>query len=1790
MLRLKKRSGNRKSVMQAIYWRAFCLWLWLFSVILGSESAFGAEILPYGANWRYFIGIEDASHDPAAWRNQDFNDSLWTAGGAPIGYANPPNSAGEESIVTVLPSAQESPYSSVFIRGQFVAKNPQPDNIFTLNINVDDGCIVWINGSEVGRYNMTDGEPAFDSWALSPIEPTLVSLTVTNSAQGPIVAGTNTIAVQVFNANPGSSDLFFDASIESDLDEIPPVVVSTVPATGNVGELTQIDVTFSENVMGVDAADLLINGAAATGLSIISPREYIFSFSQPLPGNVVISWAAKAGITDLSGNGFSGAGWNYNLQTATPQADVMISEFMASNGSGIKDDDGQRNDWIELLNTSATLANLEGWYLTDEATNLTKWRFPAVTLDSGRYLIVFASGKDHTNILSPLHTNFKLDKDGGYLALVDPKTNVVSAFANYPAQQEDISYGRDAIAATLTGYLLKPSPGSANATSGPGFAGEATISMKGGVYTNSSLLITLSAARGEIHYSTDGSVPSASSSIYSNPIAISSSVTLKARVFDGNLLPGPVAAEAYFLVDSNVAKFTSNLPLMIFSTGGRGIAQDVSPGQLRTFSSVAAIDTQYGRAAIVGKPEFVGLCELEIRGQTSAGFPKQPYNLEFQDEYRHDKNVSPLGLPEGSDWALYNPYSDKPFLQNFLAYELFEKMGHYSVRRRFVEVFIDTNGGKVTYPGDYKGIYMLVEKIKIDKNRVEIDPLSPYVTREPEISGGYMFKKDKDSTGDRNFNTSGGSGFAGQALKMHDPKPREVTTAQVTWLRTYLNQFEKALYSPNWKTATGTNHYSNYIDVDSFVDNHWIVEFAKQIDGYRLSTYFFKPRNGKVHMAPIWDYNLSFGNADYLDGSNPENWYWQLIDSNQHIWLRRLMCGTTDPYGTSGDPDFNQRIIDRWSELRTNVFSSTNVIARVREMSGILTEAANRDFQKWPRLGTYVWPNPWFYSSPTTYPEIIDGMTNWIQGRYDWIDSQFLKTPTFNVAEGQVKNGTSLTIAGSGGGTIYYTLNGQDPRQLGGGISGSAVRYTSPIQITKNAKVFARRYSAGEWSGPIIRGFAVQKPMLAITETMYHPAADPAGMYPNEDFQFVEIRNIGTNVESLAGAKLSGGIDFTFSGGVLVAGQYAVVVKNPTAFQSRYGLAPSIAGVFTNNLSNNGDKVVLTGPLGEAIEEIDFKDGWYPITDGAGFSLVPRHENAAGSELSEAMSWRASATEGGSPGEADPEPLAFPEVVVNEISAHVKAGSAQKIELQNLSPAPADISGWFISDNLQNPKKFKVPNGTVIPSRGFIVFTSDQFGQTSGSNIPFLFKTDGEDAYIFSADSVGNLTGYAHGFTFGAQKEGVSFGRYVDSTGEEKLVAQQSATFGQANSGPWEAPVIISEIMYHPADVFANGAYWNDTDDEFVELINRSGQAVSLYDPANPTATWKIEGGIQFTFPAGTSIPANGVVVLVNFDPATDLAQKSVFQSKYSLPGNGKLFGPYSGNLGNDGDRITLLMPDAPIPSGSNGTQIPYMVEDQVEYSDHGGWNAGADGFGFSLTRKDLAGYGNDPAKWSAALPTPGNAASPAAGPTITTQPKTQFASVGQTVSFNVQASGSGTLKYQWLFKGQPIPSATSSAFALSKAQSTNSGDYSVVVSSATAAVTSDPAFLTVSIDSDGDGMPDSWEFSYGLNAYDPADATADADQDGFSNRDEFIAGTNPRAAGSSLRVAGADSGSQQSAAMQFFAAAGRSYSILYSDSITQPVWKKLMDVAAGSKGSERLVTDPNPGPQRYYRVVTPAQ
>lgn len=1355
-----------------------------------------------------------------------------------------------------------------------------------------------------------------------------------------------------------------------------PVLVDTSPADGaTASELKFIEVIFDVNVTGVDAADLLINNVPASKVSQISPRDYSFEFTEPATGKVVIAWIPNHGITDLATppSAFAGTGWSFTFDPTEPKPDVVISEFLADNNNGIRDDDGARSDWIELLNQGLVPASLEGWFLTDTTNNLTKWRIPAVTLDINKYLLIWASGKNRQNPGAPLHTSFKLENGGGYLALVDPTTNIVSAFAPaYPAQRSNISYGRDRATASITGYFSVPTPGTANSTNGPGFAPDPVFSPEGGVFTNAFLEITLSSPAGEIRYTRDGSLPGTNSLVYSAAINITNSTVIKARVFQSGLLPSAIIAQPYFMLDPTAAGFRSKLPLMMISTSGRAIAANVSPGTARTFASLAAIDTFRGRSGPFGRPDYFGTCEIEMRGQTSGDFPKKPYNLEVQDPYRVDRNVSFFGLPANSDWALTNPYTDKPFLQNFLAHEIFEKMGHYAVRRQFVEVFVNTANSKITYPRDYAGVYLILEKIKLDDNRVQLTRLTPGDTNEPAITGGYIFKKDKDSTGDRNFSTSGGGGFSGQALKVHEPKPREVTTAQVTWLTKYLNQFEKALYSTNWRAATGTNHYSHYIDADSFVDYHWIVEYAKQIDGYRLSNYMQKDRNGKIKMEPIWDWNLSFGNADYLDGFRTNGWYYSLISDADHIWLRRLITGVSSASGANGDPNFNQKIVDRWSVLRTNIMGESNVLARVDEMAALLTESATRDFQKWPRLGKYVWPNPSFYVTPTNYAGVITSLKNWIRGRTRWIDSQIVQAPALSSLGGRITNGFILALTASTQ-TVYYTTDGSDPRLPGGAISASAVAYTAPITLTGNARVFARVRNGTRWSGPAAATFVAEDSALAISELMYHPAPpEPGSPYVEDDFEFIEFKNRGSSGLNLDGFEITAGVSFRFPGYVVAPGQRVLVVKNRGAFESRYGTSFSILGEFTGQLDNAGERLTVTGAFQETIIDFVYQPEWHPISDGAGFSLAALDEDSAARDPNASSSWRVSTHVNGSPGLTEEAAPTFPKVVVNEVLNHPVAPATDMIEVQNLSSTPAPIGGWFISDDANTPRKYRIPDGTVIPAGGFMTFSGTVLSDPAKALIPFGLNATGDEVFLFSGDAKTNLTGYRHGFEFGAQKSGVTFGRYTDSTGREQFVTQFQATPGQTNSGPWISPIVITEIMYRPPDVYTNKASWNNTEDEYVEIFNRSGRNFELYDTAFPAHPWTIQGAVDYTFPTNVVLPADSFAILVNFDPVRDPVQAASFRAKYQVPNSAVLFGPYAGGLKNSGGRIRLLMPDTPVAAGPETGAVPYVVAEEIAYTDSAPWPGAADGLGFALSRVNSAAFGNDPANWIGQRPTPG--------------------------------------------------------------------------------------------------------------------------------------------------------------------------------------------------------------------------
>jgi hypothetical protein len=239
-------------------------------------------------------------------------------------------------------------------------------------------------------------------------------------------------------------------------DIAPPQVVRRYPLPDSlVAEFTTMDVDFSEAVTGVDAADFLANGVAAVSVQSVSPSQYVVTFAQPASGPVTLAIPVNSGITDVAGNALAPLSWTLTLNTSLPAPKPVISEILAVNQGGLKDEDGDSPDWIEIYNPGPTAINLGQWYLSDQSTLLTKWRFPSPTIvEAGQYLMVFASSKNRAAAGATLHTNFKLDPDGESVFLVKPDgTTVASQILNYPDQEPNVSFG------TAQSYAATPALG-----------------------------------------------------------------------------------------------------------------------------------------------------------------------------------------------------------------------------------------------------------------------------------------------------------------------------------------------------------------------------------------------------------------------------------------------------------------------------------------------------------------------------------------------------------------------------------------------------------------------------------------------------------------------------------------------------------------------------------------------------------------------------------------------------------------------------------------------------------------------------------------------------------------------------------------------------------------------------------------------------------------------------------------------------------------------------------------------------------------------------------------------------------------------------------------------------------------------------------------------------------------------------------------------------------------------------------------------------------------------------------
>lgn len=857
---------------------------------------------------------------------------------------------------------------------------------------------------------------------------------------------------------------------------------------------------------------------------------------------------------------------------------------------------------------------------------------------------------------------FPLD---GFLNRLKVGENVLSIHLMNSAANDDDLLVRPQLSAIrltslITGdlaYFATPTPGTRNGAQEQLPTSGVEYSHKSQTFIDPLSITLTSTFPGEtIRYTTNRQVPNANSTEYTGPIPVSASTQIRARVFGVNNAAGPVKMRTFLkLSDTRAQGFSSNIPILILENWGRG-----APGGNNNTDGFWAIiepDPVTGRAQMIGEFQIGTRCGMRRRGSSSFNWPKYSMTLEAQDEEGQDKGIKPLGMPRESDWILSGRYRfDKALMRNPLIYELSRQTGEYAVRTRFVEVFHNTGGGDLTFTGDYFGVYSLMEKIKRDDSRVAVARLDRRDSRAPAVTGGYIFKKDRADPGDSGFSVNGLG-----TLRWVEPKEVEVTSVQRSWLQGYMNEINGAVTRPNGINPSTRKHFTEYIDEFSWLRHHWLNTLAMNVDGFRLSGYYYKHRSdtndGKLGAGPIWDFDRTMGSTDGRD-DNPSQWDGtgdssRTWSDSRYIWWGQVLSNA----------DFRQAHTDLWQELRKNTFSTLNIESIINDYAlqlggrdgagdnapGVGRTPVERNFIKWPSA---------------VHRTEVNILKSWLRTRVRWIDRRYTPQPIFSSAAGLV--GPGLAVPGEefafvASNDIYYTTDGSDPRITGGSVSSSATlaAANTPITISGTTVITARAFDTTplhpltSWSGPIRASFLIGPIATAsnfiISEVHYAPlpAATPEEMTASTDpadFEFLEMKNISeTDTINLTEVHFTEGLIFTFTDSEITSlapGERVLIVCNKAAFEARYGTGHSdrIAGEFApTRLDNAGERLHLVDGLGATIADFTYNDKvpWPEPAGTDGFSMVLRTSALPDPDYTEPANWTSSGELGGSPNAPD---------------------------------------------------------------------------------------------------------------------------------------------------------------------------------------------------------------------------------------------------------------------------------------------------------------------------------------------------------------------------------------------------------------------------------------------------------------------------------------------------------------------------------------------------------------------------
>ena len=1276
-----------------------------------------------------------------------------------------------------------------------------------------------------------------------------------------------------------------------------------------------------------------------------------------------------------------------SVTVASNALPVRISEFVADNKYSLQDGYGDASDWIELRNPGDAPVNLAGYGLSDDLAQPMKWVFPSTNLGPHATLIVFASGRNTP--LDPagnLHASFSLNKSGGALVLSSPATNVVDQVAAYPAQETDLAYGRD-----LEGNwtFLEPTPGAVNvAPTYSGWLQPLDFSHARGFHeTPFTLTLTNNSPGAVLVYSLDGSAPTLP---YTNGLAINGTKAVRAQAVRPGYKSPRVQTRTFVFINDVIASPMMNPAI----TQSPTYAARMRPGLLALPTISICVpgqpeyDEQEGSFEILWPDGRSGLqinAGISRFGNAWTQFAKRSFRMKCRSRFGDAKLSAPLF--DGFDHGVLAATSFDELDLRSGSQDMAER-GFYMANRFVNDSMLDMGG--LNPHGRYVHVYL---------NGVY---WGQYDVREPMVD---HFMADYLGGTAEDYSVVRGNDNVGDDFSLGAPEPPVIAP----WERVVSFRSSYSSVKP-------------YLDVSHLIDFMLLWNYGDCESEYRSCGPVNAGSGFKFWLADADGFlRTSALGLNRTVRNGPGNLFSGLVGEN--------------------NSDFKTLMADRIYRHFFNHGALTpaaldaRLAARMQEVNdSLLAECA-----RW----NYRTPASWVADANTIRSTLFPARTSELfgmlrgAGLYPAFDP-----PSFSQFGGPVANGFQPVLT-AGAGTIYYTLDGSDPRQAGGGISPTALVWVpGAVTITNELTINARVLNGGQWSALAPPRFvsATRRPPAArdllITEIHYNPAGSDA-------FEFIEFFNASTTPLDLSGVSLSNAVRFIFpNGATLSPGQFTLVVENAAQFPARYQNAASlyywpgisVAGEWSGGLGNSGDSVMLLASNGTVLAAVNYQTGgdWPSRADGSGSSLellmlppVTASDADVRAWEADGVNWTSSSLYHGSPGRFD----GFVKSVrINELLSHSLLGE-DWIELFNAGTQSVSLANCALTDDLAFPNRHLFASNSVLAPGQFLVLSATQLG--------FAFSEMGESAALLQMNGT-NVLRFLDTVDFPAAPPEEPFGVFAKLDGGTDFTELLGGTPGGTNAAPRVGPLVISEIMAAPAAGFS----------AFIELTSLTNAPLALYDPAFPTNVWTLGGIGSFSFPTGTVVAPLGTVMVCATNPAA-------FRAQYGVSAAVPVFGPWSGALDAGGETLKLLRPGAPQTNG-----LPFYRVDHVSYRSRAPWPPVAPGLSFQ--KATLGGYGNDAIHWTAAAPTPGTNLPPGLKPVIVFPPQSLSVNESQTAIFSVIATGAPPMLLQWRFNSAPLSGATNTLLVLTNVQITAAGVYDVVVFGPGGSTVSAPATLFV--------------------------------------------------------------------------------------------------------------------------------